>query len=856
MKLFVSYAHNDEEKRDELIKHLAVLEREEGLEIWTDRLLVAGDKINEKIENALEKADVFLFLLSSDFLSSFYCVQVELETALKRAAHSHVKIVGVVLRPCEWKRTQLGEYLALPKDGKSVSEWNNPDLAYLNVVQEIRRLRQKMKTIDSERDRGTRRIPLTEQWQEFLDSTEIAFSHPRKSELTLKDVFVSPHLKILSEQSSETSYSSIEKIISNVSNDSYHLILGGSQSGKTTLIKQGFESAYDQGFYPVVLDSKNISSTAIKKACSGPIKAQYAVDDFERFVDERKPNLIFLIDNFEEIRLNRRHQEQLLENLKASGCGLIVTGGRNLEYVEPEYLSEAAGFKSYRIRDFGHVKRSDLIRQWVQLGRQETIDEAEEVRELNKFERHVNGVLRKNIVPPKPLYVLSILQSLDAFTVNDYKLTSYGHCYNFLIQQALQNGRIKVDELDAFINLLTHLAYFIFDHNKYAMTREDWEIFSDKYSGQFLMPEGALDALIDTRILRERDNGVEFAHKYIYFYYAGKYLAEELERGRGLGQVEALCLDMHLEQNANILIFITHHTKSSGVIEQIALYADESFSGRSPSTLDVESTKFLAERRNNIPDLVVEARSFEEERRRRAERKDHLEDSFEGQEEDSESGFENDEVFKDINRSAKTVEIVGQIIRNRYGSLTLQEIHDLLESALWAGLRFMDFFVELMCDAEDDLIEMIAGAVSASDEPLSEAQQKKLAKSIYTRFCYGGILSILLKISGAIGHKKILDMVRSVEADNPDFVSIRLVSIALELEFSRNFPKKRVESVSKSLSGNVVADRVFKEIIVNHLYLNFVERQDKQWIATELGIPLADQNRIEGARGSKRFPKQ
>lgn len=795
-------------------------------------------------------------MLSADFLDSYYCVEVELNAALAQVESSEDRVVGVVIRPCDWKRTSLGEFVGLPKDGKSVVEWSNPDLAFLNVVEEIRRLKMLSGLKSEPKIKETSNLELTPQWENYLNSTEIAFSHPRKKDLDLSDVFVSPHLKQLSLKSNGSEYSSIEEILSDIEQDPYRLILGGSQSGKTTLLKRCFTNALSNGFFPLVLNCKEINSTGLKKVCNSPVKRQYRVSNFDKFVENTERRVVFLLDNFEEIRLNRRHQTQLIEKLKAVGCGVVITGEPNLEYVEPECLSEAAGFNPLRIKEFGHVKRLELIKKWVQLGRQETIDEVEEVRQVNKFERQVNDILRKNLVPPRPLYVLSILQSLDAFTVNDYKLTSYGHCYNFLIQQALQNGSIKIDELDAFINLLTNLAFYVLEEDCHVFSKADWAKFSAQYGERYLIPEGALRSLLETKILRERDEGYQFAHKYIYFYYAGKYLAEELERGNGLDRIELLCSDMHLEQNANILIFTTHHTKSTAVIEQIALYADESFVGRRPAKLDSESTKFLAKRREDIPELVLEARSFEEERRRRAESKDRLDDAVSDSDVDDNEGFENNQVFKDINRSAKTIEIVGQIIRNRYGSLTRQEIRDLLESAVWAGLRFMDFFVELMCNAEDDLLEMIASAVSASEEPLSEAQKKNRAKYIYTRLCYGGVLGILLKIANAVGHKQVREMVQNIEKEHPDFVSVKLIGVALELEFATKFPKDKLKSINKYLAGNVVADRLFKEVVVNHLYLNFVERQDKQWIASEIGIPIADQNRIEGSRGTKRFPKK
>ena len=45
-KLFFSYAHEDEALRDELAKHLAVLQRQGHIEMWHDRRITAGQPLD------------------------------------------------------------------------------------------------------------------------------------------------------------------------------------------------------------------------------------------------------------------------------------------------------------------------------------------------------------------------------------------------------------------------------------------------------------------------------------------------------------------------------------------------------------------------------------------------------------------------------------------------------------------------------------------------------------------------------------------------------------------------------------------------------------------------------------------
>src|SRR6188508_835251 len=82
--LFYSYSHKDEAFREELIKHLTMLRRSGLISEWHDRKILAGDEWDKKISEYLEKSDVILLLISSDFLASEYCYDIEARRALER----------------------------------------------------------------------------------------------------------------------------------------------------------------------------------------------------------------------------------------------------------------------------------------------------------------------------------------------------------------------------------------------------------------------------------------------------------------------------------------------------------------------------------------------------------------------------------------------------------------------------------------------------------------------------------------------------------------------------------------------------------------------------------------------------
>lgn len=137
-RLFFSYSHADEDLRDILQKHLASLKHQGLIETWHDRRILAGDVFAREIDHALEAADVILLLISSDFLASGYCYDIEMQRALERNAAGEARVIPVILRPCDWHDTPFGKLMAVPRDGKPIKSWPDIDDGMLNAVQGIK----------------------------------------------------------------------------------------------------------------------------------------------------------------------------------------------------------------------------------------------------------------------------------------------------------------------------------------------------------------------------------------------------------------------------------------------------------------------------------------------------------------------------------------------------------------------------------------------------------------------------------------------------------------------------------------------------------------------------------------------
>ncbi|MEQ1292540.1 toll/interleukin-1 receptor domain-containing protein [Acinetobacter johnsonii] len=69
------YAHKDEDHKNALTEHLSPLVRTGLIEEWNDRKLVPGTNWANEISENLQNSTIILFLISSSFLDSDYCIE-------------------------------------------------------------------------------------------------------------------------------------------------------------------------------------------------------------------------------------------------------------------------------------------------------------------------------------------------------------------------------------------------------------------------------------------------------------------------------------------------------------------------------------------------------------------------------------------------------------------------------------------------------------------------------------------------------------------------------------------------------------------------------------------------------------
>lgn len=149
VKLFISYAHEDEKRyRTELDKRLKAIQRKfPELQPWHDRNLLAGEQVHDKILLQLEEADIVVLLISPDFVDSDYCFSHEMQVALKQyEEHKNIVIPVIIRTTADWHSFKIGNHTALPTDGKPMAKWDDQDEFWADIQTGISRQVERLVT--------------------------------------------------------------------------------------------------------------------------------------------------------------------------------------------------------------------------------------------------------------------------------------------------------------------------------------------------------------------------------------------------------------------------------------------------------------------------------------------------------------------------------------------------------------------------------------------------------------------------------------------------------------------------------------------------------------------------------------
>lgn len=417
--------------------------------------------------------------------------------------------------------------------------------------------------------RKTRTHELTDDMSQYLRDPGAQLTHKAKA-IELEDIYVTPNLKRfvrlkpsegLQRETVESDY-----VINRLFDDRYVYLGGDGQCGKTGLAKMLYLHALHRGLVPVLIKGKllnHVDPEKIQKTILGEYSKQYVHPDESTYAQLASESKVVILDDFFDSKLNREAKAKVCEWLGGRNDYVFVFGG-DLTHVEEIIVDMETGklvsdFVHYEIMEFGYLLRARLIEKWLSLGSEHLITEEDLAHQVNQVERLVNTILGKNLLPAHPIFVLVMLQQLEAAQPLNTSTGAYGYFYELLITRSLQETSTSVDDVDMKYNYLSELAWHMFSEARVDLDVEDIENFNARHWIKYRL-SGSAEKLVrelqDSLLVLTVASGYSFHYKYLYYYFVARYMRDNLSESEVIQAIDNLVESLHRDDCANIIIFL------------------------------------------------------------------------------------------------------------------------------------------------------------------------------------------------------------------------------------------------------------------------------------------------------------
>jgi hypothetical protein len=697
----------------------------------------------------------------------------------------------------------------------------------------------------------------TKDFATFLADPGTGFTHPRKREIRLHDLFVYPSLlqrpvqvSIEKPKPSATVVSS-KNVLEFVREHDHVLLVGDDKSGKTALAKTLYlDLQREAHLVTLFLDGRSLYAadfrdiTALVRREFG---RQYEGQSCEAFLQLDRNSCGIVIDDFDSIPLGPAARSSVIEELERRFGKVIVfvSDGFEIDLLTGKTDSPVfVGYRQYVIQEFGHALRGKLISKWVALGRDEyTLDESYS-REVDTREQLVSTLLGKQLLPSSPVMILGILQALEATRSLNTASGSYGELYEALITDRLASISAKATDLGTKYTLISRLAYSLFIRERQWATREEFRLVYQEYYNEYgihLDPDRFADDLKAAGILDESDGNLRFKYAYYYQFFTARYFRDNIQDASESwalrGKIREMAESVYFEEYASILVFYLYLTKDSAVIRVLVDNARRIYADMPPCNLeeDVASVNRLyvsPPKPIALPDGDVEVNR--EEYRMRM---DELERDAPRDGKGEKLAYSDDlsDIVK-FNIALKILHILGQVVRNFPGSLKREVKSEIAAECYLLGLRLLSVVLKCVDVNQDVLREYFARMIRDQRASARSSELPRSAEEAILRLLEVWSFGLVKIISRSVGLPELEDTYRDVLKNHGGLLSVQFVDLSIRLDHYLAFPGAQLEDLHLRTRGNVYGAVLLRDLVVHYFYLFECKPKTRDKYTRLLGI--------------------
>jgi hypothetical protein len=686
--------------------------------------------------------------------------------------------------------------------------------------------------------------------------------HSRKRDLELFDIFVYPQFRVrsldaqLAASKGKPPLIDSDGVLDHIIRSRRTLILGPNDSGKTSLCRMVFRDLrLEKDYLPVLLSAEHIKGCtydSLISVVSRSFSAQYSSPDFNTYREAPKDRRALIVDDFHKYRLNAKAKSALIEAATSFFAIIVLVGDDILQYEEvtAEGRSDCSPYFDFvrcDIQPFGFKLRERLIRRWVAIGREYTIEQSQIDLEVRHWEHIINTLIGANVIPAYPLTLLVMLQAGQA--AQNHALTSgaYGYVYEALITRTIASVGDEATDTDTKYAFLSWLAFKWFSDDTASMSESTLISTTRDYLEQLeldLEPERLIRELVLSEVLEKQSLNITFRYDYYLHYFTARYMRDALASGADVLGVRAtltrLVDTLYYQPYANILVIYLYLNRDTEVIKYLLDCSKRILQEYQACDLD-SNVEFL-----NKLDLSHKRRALPAVHP--VENRDRYLDEIDAA--DSESMLvelpEKIQYADDLHPylkfdiAFKTLQVLGQVLRNFPGSLSGPLKLSIAEECYGLSFRVLQAIVSSIEQSYPEFRQQIEALIRERRQIDPEMPMPRNAEHFIMWMCLGCSFGVIRRLSEAVGHQRLRRTYAEVLRRADGNVAFRLVDFSIALDQYGSVPEADIKALKHSLRSNPFAYRLLQDLGFYHMCMWSMDVRQKQQLAQWLEIDAAN----------------
>ena len=690
-------------------------------------------------------------------------------------------------------------------------------------------------------------------FQEQMDDPGAYFKHPGRTNITLSDIFVYPDLRKIGNGSGEDRrrvFVNSSQLRAPEATADGILLEGEEKAGGTSLLYQLYREYHGRGYVPLYVKGKDLrrsTDAEIDAAVRHAVQHQYGASQVIAFDQLSSSKKLLLLDDFDDGPMKAANaRADLLSSLRRRFGHIVVTVGNMFEVremLEGDKSRALVSLEHYVMQPFGHVLRAQLVSRWVSLCTDGTVSAATLLARRDQAEKLMNAVMTKAVIPSVPLYLLTLLQSMEAGRGGDFKDSGLGYYYQFLLTEAFQSSGVKADKLTEVFQYAGQLAWEFHAKNRRDLSIAELKDFNNRFSKEWHTVEfqPRLDVLVEARVLAKVGEDYAFRYPYIYYFLKGQVLSEKLGDIDVRAYIAHCCGHLYVRDHANTVLFLAHHTNDNYVLDCIADGMRSLFRTCQPLTFKGD-TDGVARFISAAPQLKYSGETPQKHRERRNELADKLDDGHDGLAECEEES-ENLSLLAQMTMLFKTTEILGQVLKNQYSKIPRTRKGKLIEELFDGPLRALHDFFDFCEKNPDALDAVVEAALRKKNKVLGDEERKTIARKAVGSVVQVITFAFVWRTVQSANSESLVEDVRDVvkRRASPAF---KLIEMGMVLDSPKALPRPQLKQLHKEIQSDFLANRLLQMMLLNRLYMFKTSEQDMQWLHEEMQLDLGMQHAI------------